>query len=39
MPAHMRNMAYLDLAADVRVTYFVAAGFSVEAFARLQFGL
>jgi acyl-CoA thioester hydrolase len=36
--AHMRNTAYLDLAAGVRVTYFVAAGFSVDAFARLQFG-
>jgi acyl-CoA thioester hydrolase len=36
--AHMRNTAYLDLAAGVRVTYFAAAGFSVDAFAQLQFG-
>jgi acyl-CoA thioester hydrolase len=36
--AHMRNTAYLDLAASVRVTYFAAAGFSVDAFALLQFG-
>jgi acyl-CoA thioester hydrolase len=36
--AHMANRAYLDLAADVRVAYFAAAGFAIDAFARLQFG-
>jgi acyl-CoA thioester hydrolase len=36
--AHMGNTAYLDLAAHVRVMYFAAAGFSIDAFAQLQFG-
>jgi acyl-CoA thioester hydrolase len=36
--AHMANRAYLDLAADVRVAYFATAGFSIDKFARLQFG-
>jgi len=36
--AHMSNTAYLDLAANVRVACFAAAGFSIDAFARLQFG-
>ena len=36
--AHMSNTAYLDLAATVRVVYFAAAGFSIDAFARMQFG-
>jgi acyl-CoA thioester hydrolase len=30
--AHMANRAYLDLAADVPVTYFAAAVFSIDAF-------
>jgi acyl-CoA thioester hydrolase len=36
--AHMANTAYLDLAANVRVTYLAAAGFSLDSFARNQFG-
>jgi len=36
--AHMRNTAYLDLAATVRVMYFAVAGFSIDAFAELHFG-
>jgi acyl-CoA thioester hydrolase len=36
--AHMRNTAYVDLAADVRVAYLAAAGFSIESFARMLFG-
>lgn len=35
---YMRNAAYLDLAANVRVAYFAAAGFPVDAFAQMQFG-
>jgi acyl-CoA thioester hydrolase len=36
--AHMSNTAYLELAASARVMYFAAAGFSIDAFAQLQFG-
>jgi acyl-CoA thioester hydrolase len=36
--AHMSNTAYMDLAANVRVAYFAAAGFTIEAFAELRFG-
>jgi acyl-CoA thioester hydrolase len=36
--AHMRNTAYVDLAADVRVAYLAAAGFTIESFARMLFG-
>jgi acyl-CoA thioester hydrolase len=36
--AHMSNTAYLDLAANVRVACFATVGFSIDAFARLQFG-
>lgn len=36
--AHMANTAYLDLAANVRMIYFASAGFSVDAFAKLQLG-
>ena len=35
---HMRNTAYIDHAADVRVAYLAAAGFSIESFARMLFG-
>ena len=35
---HMRNTAYIDQAADVRVAYLAAAGFSIESFARMLFG-
>jgi acyl-CoA thioester hydrolase len=36
--AHMRNSAYLDVAASARLMYFASGGFSIEAFAQLQFG-
>jgi acyl-CoA thioester hydrolase len=36
--AHMSNTAYVDLAADVRVAYLAAAGFSINSFARMLFG-
>ena len=36
--AHMRNTAYVDLAANVRVGYLAAAGFSMETFAQRLFG-
>ena len=36
--AHMGNTAYLDLSANVRVTYLTSAGFSVESFAQMHFG-
>ena len=35
---HLRNIAYVDLARSVRMTYLMAAGFSVETFAHLLFG-
>jgi acyl-CoA thioester hydrolase len=34
----MGNTAYLDLAANVRVTYLTAAGFSIDSFAKMHFG-
>lgn len=36
--AHMRNTAYLDKAADVRMMYFAEHGFPMSEFARLQLG-
>ena len=36
--AHMRNTAYLDKSADVRMMYFAAHGFPMSEFARLQLG-
>lgn len=36
--AHMRNTAYLDKSADVRMMYFAAHGFPMAEFARLQLG-
>lgn len=36
--AHMRNTAYLDKSADVRMMYFADAGFPMAEFARLQLG-
>lgn len=36
--AHMKNTAYLDYAADLRMAYFQAHGFSMAEFSRLQFG-
>jgi acyl-CoA thioester hydrolase len=36
--AHMRNTAYADLAANVRMAYLAAAGFTIESFARMLFG-
>lgn len=36
--AHMSNTAYVDLAADIRVAYLAAAGFSINSFARMLFG-
>ena len=36
--AHMRNTAYLDTAADVRMMYFVSHGFPMEEFRRLNIG-
>lgn len=34
----LKNTAYLDLAANVRVAYLAAAGFTIESFARMLFG-
>lgn len=36
--AHMRNTAYLDKSADVRMMYFAACGFPMAEFARLRLG-
>ena len=36
--SHMRNTAYLDKSADLRMMFFAASGFPVEKFAQLQFG-
>ena len=36
--SHMRNTAFLDKAADVRMMYFAAHGFPIEEFHRLRFG-
>jgi acyl-CoA thioester hydrolase len=36
--AHMKNTAYLDKSADVRIMYFSEHGFPIEEFARLKFG-
>ena len=36
--AHMRNTAYLDTAADVRMMYFQEHGFSMREFERLRVG-
>jgi len=36
--AHMRNTAYLDLAADVRMLYFQQSGFTMHEFERLGIG-
>ena len=36
--AHMRNTAYLDKAADVRMLYFAEYGFPMSEFARLRIG-
>jgi acyl-CoA thioester hydrolase len=36
--AHMKNTAYLDLAADVRMMYFQAHGFTMREFERLRLG-
>jgi acyl-CoA thioester hydrolase len=36
--AHMKNTAYLDLAADVRMMYFQAHGFTMREFERLRIG-
>jgi acyl-CoA thioester hydrolase len=36
--AHMRNTAYLDKSADVRMMYFSDCGFSMAEFMRLQLG-
>lgn len=36
--SHMRNTAYLERAADVRLMYFTEYGFSMNEFRRLQFG-
>ena len=36
--AHMSNTALVDLAADTRVAYLAAAGFSIESFARMLLG-
>src|SRR5688572_17663579 len=35
---HMRNTAYLDLGADVRMMFFAAHGFPMTEFARLRLG-
>ena len=35
---HMKNTAYLDRAADVRLMFFESRGFSVREFARLRVG-
>lgn len=36
--SHMRNTAFLDKAADVRMMYFAAHGFAIEEFHRLRIG-
>lgn len=36
--AHMRNTAYLDKAADVRMMYFAEHGYATEKFAQIGFG-
>lgn len=36
--AHMRNTAYLDKAADVRLQYFAACGFPLKELQRLRIG-
>jgi acyl-CoA thioester hydrolase len=36
--ARTRNIAYVDLAASVRLAYLAAAGFSINSFARMLFG-
>jgi acyl-CoA thioester hydrolase len=36
--AHMRNTAYLDKSADVRMMYFAERGFPMAQFARLRLG-
>ena len=36
--AHMRNTAYLDKAADVRLMFFAENAFSIEEFIRLRIG-
>ena len=36
--AHMRNTAYLDKSADVRMMYFAENGFPAKEFARLRIG-
>ena len=36
--SHMRNTAYLDKSADVRMMYFSKNGFSMQAFMRLRLG-
>ena len=36
--AHMRNTAYLDKSADVRMMYFAEHGFPMSEFARLKLG-
>ena len=36
--AHMRNTAYLDISADVRMMYFDENGFSMKKFEQLQIG-
>ena len=35
---HMKNTAYLDASADVRMMYFAEHGFSMREFERLRFG-
>ena len=35
---HMRNTAFLDASADVRMMYFAEQGFSMREFERLRFG-
>jgi acyl-CoA thioester hydrolase len=36
--AHMKNTAYLDYSADLRMAYFQANGFSMAEFSKAQFG-
>ncbi|MGB7464802.1 MAG: thioesterase family protein [Candidatus Acidiferrum sp.] len=36
--SHMRNTAYLDKSADVRMMYFSENGFSMQEFMRLRLG-
>jgi acyl-CoA thioester hydrolase len=35
---HLRKIAYMDLAAGVRLAYLAAAGFSINSFAHMLFG-